>query len=145
MTISELSNYMAMAYFDFRTIHFNTSGDSFYTYHGLAEFLYEKCEDYYDDLVETAIGNDEWVCSLGTSIIFAEDWELIDPTDFNKISVKETKEYIYDTLVAIWDKINEVYENEEYDSFVYSKLDSMKEFFDKEIYKIKQSLKEEKI
>ena len=47
--LSELAQYMAVFYFNMRTVHFNTTGKNFLELHEYAQELYEQAEDYYDD------------------------------------------------------------------------------------------------
>lgn len=134
LELSELSKYMASFFFDMRNLHFNTTGNEFYSYHELCQDLYEHAEEYYDDLVETAINVGETVSPMNENL--PSDWNKYDVTD---CTVDATKSAIASELQIILEKIKSVKEG--YDSFVYSKLDSMSEYFDKELYKIKQALK----
>lgn len=133
-TLAEVAQYLASLFFDLRTIHFNSTGDDFYTYHALAEDLYEKTEDYYDDIVETAIGYDSDVSPM---YVLPGDWIFVDEHgSFDTNGTVQT--LILMRLQIIYDVLENV---KEYDSMVQSKVDGMMEFYDKEIYKLTQVLK----
>lgn len=129
--LSELAGYMAGFFFDMRDIHFNVRGKEFYTYHKLAEELYQKAEDFYDDLVETAMTYGEFCDSMQC---IPNDWSLLSLRD---ISIDAAIAHICDRLKCISEKIKSVKKG--YDTYVYSKLDSMSEYFAKELYKINQA------
>lgn len=133
-SLTDMAKFMAAFYFDMRTVHFCTTGNDFYTYHQLAEELYTIAEMYYDDLIETAIGYDEEIKPM---FVIPEAWCNIQASD---ISGAETEEIISKSLMQIFDKLESIAKGK-YSSFVYSKIDSMLEYFDKEIYKIKQNAK----
>ena len=130
-TLSEASQSLAALFFDLRTVHFLCSGSNFYTYHELAQELYEKTEDFYDDLVETAISYDE---SVQPMFVLPGDWESLGSnfagTDEPELILLPKLEEIYDVLQNVID----------YDSSVQSKLDSMMEYYDKEIYKLERAV-----
>ena len=133
-TLTDIAKFMAAFYFDMRTVHFCTTGNDFYTYHQLAEELYEKAEEYYDDLIETAIGYNEEIKPM---FVIPEAWCNIQASDISSV---ETEEIIEKSLMQIFDKL-ETIAKDRYSSFVYSKIDSMLEYFDKELYKINQNAK----
>lgn len=135
MTLSEIADNMAVFFFDMRTLHFNTKGEEFYRFHEVAEDLYSEAEDFYDDLVETAIGYGEYVGSMATSCVRV-DWIPLEPSE---VSTTNSAELILETLNYILDILNRV--DDYYDSFVYSKIDEIKDFFNKELYKVNQVLK----
>lgn len=136
-TLSEAAQYLSALFFDLREIHFNTTGSEFYTYHELAQELYEKTEDFYDDLVETAISFDSDVSPM---YVLPGDWSFI--TNDEDLStdgvVYGVQNVLLDKLSTIYDILSDV---QEYDSMVQSKIDSMLEYYDKEIYKLKQAIK----
>lgn len=136
-TLSEAAQYLSALFFDLREIHFNTTGSEFYTYHELAQELYEQTEDFYDDLVETAISFDSDVSPM---YVLPGDWSFI--TNDEDLStdgvVYGVQNVLLDKLSTIYDILSDV---QEYDSMVRSKIDSMLEYYDKEIYKLKQALK----
>ena len=134
-TLSEAAQYLSALFFDLRTIHFLTTGSEFYTYHKLAQDLYEKTEEYYDDLVETAIGYDSNVSPM---YVLPGDWNFVDEHGSFDTNGQVTQTLILDRLQKIYDVLESV---NEYDSMVQSKIDSMLEYYDKEIYKLKQALK----
>lgn len=135
-TLSELAQEMAVFYFNMRTAHFNTSGENFLELHSYAEELYEQAEDYYDDLIETAMSLNETVVPMN---VLPGDW--IPEQNFNR-NAKETINLMYLSVQRIYDYL-EVINKETYPSFVYSKIDSMMEFFDKQNYKLTQMVKGE--
>ena len=137
-SLSDVAQFMAAFYFDMRTIHFLTVGKEFYTLHSLAEELYEKAEEYYDDLVETYLGYNE---SYTPMYAIPQEWnELRGQTaeggaeDFD---VERVTSIVTTELQNIFD-ICENIDKSKYSSFVYSKIDSILEYLDKEIYKITQ-------
>ena len=134
-TLSEAAQYMAALFFDLRSIHFLTTGNEFYTYHKLAEELYEKTEDFYDDLIETAIGCDSDISSM---YVLPGDWDSVNTDGSFNSTAQVPQTLILDRLEKIYDVLESV---KEYDSMVKSKLDAMLEYYDKEIYKLKQALK----
>jgi len=134
-TLSEAAQYLSALFFDLRTIHFLTTGSEFYTYHELAQELYEKTEDYYDDMVETAIGYDSDVSPM---YVLPGDWQFVDEYGSFDTNGQVTQTLILDRLERIYDILESV---NQYDSMVQSKIDSMLEYYDKEIYKLKQAMK----
>lgn len=134
-TLSEAAQYMAALFFDLRSIHFLTTGNEFYTYHKLAEELYEKTEDFYDDLIETAIGYDSDISAM---YVLPGDWDSVNTDGSFNSNAQVPQTLILDRLEKIYDVLESV---KEYDSMVKSKLDAMLEYYDKEIYKLKQALK----
>ena len=134
-TLSEAAQYLSALFFDLRTIHFLTTGSEFYTYHELAQTLYEKTEEYYDDLIETAIGFDN---DTSPMYVLPGDWDFVDKSGSLSTDGKVPQTLILDRLQTIYDILENV---KQYDSMVQSKIDSMLEFYDKEIYKLKQALK----
>lgn len=134
-TLSEIAQYLSSLFFDLRTIHFNTTGPEFYTYHELAQELYEQTEDYYDDIVETAIGFDSDVSPM---YVLPGDWQFVDEHGSFDTNGQVVQTLILQRLQIIYDVLENV---DEYDSMVQSKIDSIMEFYDKEIYKLKQAMR----
>ena len=134
-TLSEVAQYLSALFFDLRTIHFNTTGSEFYTYHKLAEELYEKTEDYYDDIVETAINFDSDVSPM---YVLPGDWIFVEEDSDFSTENKSVQTMILERLKVIYDVLEKT---QDYDSMVSSKLDGMMEYYDKEIYKLSQALK----
>lgn len=134
-TLSEAAQYLASLFFDLRTIHFLSTGSEFYTYHKLAQELYEQTEEYYDDLVETAIGYDSDVSPM---YVLPGDWDFVDENDSLDTTGQVPQTLILDRLQQLYDVLENV---QSYDSMVQSKIDSMLEYYDKEIYKLRQALK----
>lgn len=134
-TLSEVAQYLSALFFDLRTIHFLTTGGEFYTYHALAQELYEQTEDYYDDVVETAIGFDSDVSPM---YVLPGDWNFVDEHGSLSTDGQVVQTLILDRLQKIYDILENV---QEYDSMVSSKIDSMLEYYDKEIYKLRQALR----
>ena len=134
-SLSEVAQYLSALFFDLRTIHFLATGSEFYTYHKLAQELYEQTEDYYDDVAETAIGYDS---NLQPMYVLPGDWGFVDENGSLNTDGQVPQTLILERLERIYDVLENV---KEYDSMVASKLDAMKEYYDKEIYKLKQALK----
>ena len=134
-TLSEVAQYLSSLFFDLRTIHFLTTGSEFYTYHELAQTLYEKTEDYYDDIVETAITFDSDVSPM---YVLPGDWQFVDENGSFDTNGQVTQTLILQRLQIIYDVLENV---AQYDSMVQSKIDGMMEFYNKEIYKLTQALK----
>ncbi|MBR4397452.1 MAG: hypothetical protein IKS93_06345 [Methanobrevibacter sp.] len=134
-TLSEIAQYLSSLFFDLRTIHFNTTGPEFYTYHSLAEELYEQTEDYYDDIVETAISFDSDVSPM---YVLPGDWQFVDEHGSFDTNGQVVQTLILQRLQIIYDVLENV---DEYDSMVQSKIDSMMEFYNKEIYKLTQAMR----
>lgn len=134
--LSELAQYMAVFYFDMRTVHFHTQGYNFLELHEYTQELYEQAEEYYDDLVETAISFDEMVQPMfitpGNNTPIT-DTSLLDTTDTIGVMINGVRT-VYDYLESITKEV--------YPSFVYSKIDSMLEWLDKQNYKLTQMSKE---
>ena len=134
-TLSELAQYMAVFYFNMRTVHFSTVGENFLELHEYAQELYEQAEDYYDDLVETAMSFDETVQPM---FVTPGDWIPVNPCPHNTKDAVATMSSSVRILFDFLESIN----GEIYSSFVYSKIDSMLEWLDKQNYKISQMEKE---
>lgn len=134
-TLSEASQYLSALFFDLRTIHFLCTGSEFYTYHELAQELYEQTEDYYDDLVETAIGYDS---DIQPMYVLPGDWNFVNENDSFDTNSDSPQNLILSKLKKIYDVLENV---QEYNSMVSSKIDGMLEYYDKEIYKLNQALK----
>lgn len=134
--LSELAQYMAAFYFNARTVHFNTTGKNFLEVHEYAQELYEQAEDYYDDLVETAISLNE---NPQPMFVTPGGFELLNQGGF---APEESIEKLSDNIKRLFD-IFEGTNKEIYPSFVYSKLDSIMEWLDKQNYKIEQMRKGE--
>ena len=135
-TLSEAAQYLSALFFDLREIHFNTTGSEFYTYHELAQELYEKTEEFYDDIVETAISFDSDVSPM---YVLPGDWSFItNDEDLSTDGIYGVQNVLLDKLSTIYDILSDV---QEYDSMVSSKIDSMLEYYDKEIYKLRQALR----
>lgn len=134
-TLSELAQYMAVFYFNMRTVHFQTSGKDFLEFHKYAEELYEQAEDYYDDLIETAMSFNETVQPM---FVTPGNWIPVNPcphnTDDSIATMISSERMLFDFLESI--------NREIYPSFVYSKIDSMLEWLDKQNYKLTQMSKE---
>lgn len=133
-TLSECAQYLAALFFDLRTIHFLATGSEFYTYHKLAEELYEQTEKYYDDIIETALGYDSDVSPM---YVLPGDWNFVDEHGSFDTNGQVAQTLLLERLQIIYD-ILECVQN--YDSMVSSKIDSMLEYYDKEIYKLKQAM-----
>jgi len=134
-TLSEVAQYLSSLFFDLRTIHFLTTGSEFYTYHELAQTLYEKTEDYYDDIVETAITFDNDVSPM---YVLPGDWQFVDENGSFNTDGQVVQTLILQRLQIIYDVLENV---AQYDSMVQSKIDGMMEYYNKEIYKLTQALK----
>ena len=131
-TLSEVAQYLSALFFDLRTIHFKTTGNDFLTYHELAQELYEQTEEYYDDIIETAISFDN---NTSPMYVLPGDWNFVDENNSLSTDGQFVQNLILDKLKAIYDVLENV---KEYDSMVQSKIDSMLEYYDKEIYKLGQ-------
>lgn len=134
-TLSECAQYLAALFFDLRTIHFNATGSEFYTYHSLAQELYEQTEKYYDDIIETALGYDS---NIQPMYVLPGDWNFIDENGALDTEGQVVQTLLLDRLQQIYDILENV---KEYDGMVSSKIDSMLEYYDKEIYKLRQALR----
>ena len=134
--LSELAQYMAVFYFNMRTAHFKTSGDTFLELHEYAQELYEQAEDYYDDLVETALSFNETVQPM---FVTPGDW-IPESIDYNRTS-SDTISLMLRSVQRLYDYLESL-PKEVYPSFVYSKIDSMLEWLDKQNYKLQQMSKE---
>ena len=134
--LSELAQYMAVFYFNMRTAHFKTSGDTFLELHEYAQELYEQAEDYYDDLVETALSFNETVQPM---FVTPGDW-IPESIDYNRTS-SDTISLMLRSVQRLYDCLESI-TKEVYPSFVYSKIDSMLEWLDKQNYKLQQMSKE---
>ena len=134
--LSELAQYMAVFYFNMRAAHFKTSGDTFLELHEYAQELYEQAEDYYDDLVETALSFNETVQPM---FVTPGDW-IPESIDYNRIS-SDTISLMLRSVQRLYDCLESI-TKEVYPSFVYSKIDSMLEWLDKQNYKLQQMNKE---
>lgn len=134
-SLSELSQYIAVFYFNMRTVHFNTAGENFLELHEYAQELYEQAEDYYDDLVETAMSFNETIQPM---FVTPGDWSPTNEVPYNSSSsisiMTDSVKILYDYLESIAKEV--------YPSFVYSKIDSMLEWLDKQNYKLTQMSKE---
>lgn len=134
--LSELAQYMAVFYFNMRTAHFKTSGDTFLELHEYAQELYEQAEDYYDDLIETALSFNETVYPM---FVTPGDW-IPESIDYNRTS-SDTISLMLRSVQRLYDYLESL-PKEVYPSFVYSKIDSMLEWLDKQNYKLQQMSKE---
>ena len=134
-TLSECAQYLAALFFDLRTIHFKATGSEFYTYHELAQELYEKTDEYYDDMIETALGYDS---NISAMYVLPGDWSFVDENGSFDTNSQVVQTLILERLEHIYDVLENV---QDYDSMVSSKIDGMLEYFDKEIYKLKQALR----
>lgn len=135
-TLSELAQYMAVFYFDMRTVHFHTQGKNFLELHEYAQELYEQAEDYYDDLVETAISLTEMVQPM-----FVTPGDCPPVTDVANMTPTDTIGVMLNGVRTVYDYLESI-TKEVYPSFVYSKIDSMLEWLDKQNYKLTQMSKE---
>lgn len=133
--LSELAQYMAVFYFNMRTVHFNTAGQNFLELHEYAQELYEQAEDYYDDLVETAMSFNETIQPM---FVTPGDWV---PTSEIPHDGKSSISIMLDSVKILYDYLESI-TKEVYPSFVYSKIDSMLEWLDKQNYKLTQMSKE---
>jgi len=133
--LSELAQYMAVFYFNMRTVHFNITGKNFLELHEYAQELYEQAEDYYDDLVETAMSFNETIQPM---FVTPGNWTPTNEVPNNSSSsirlMSDSVKILYDYLESIAKEV--------YPSFVYSKIDSMLEWLDKQNYKLQQMNKE---
>lgn len=134
--LSELAQYMAVFYFDMRTAHFHTQGKEFLELHEYAQELYEQAEDYYDDLVETAISFNETVQPM-----FVTPGDCPPVTDVANMTPTDTIGVMLNGVRTVYDYLESI-TKEVYPSFVYSKIDSMLEWLDKQNYKLQQMSKE---
>ena len=135
-SLSELAQYMAVFYFDMRSVHFNTQGPNFLELHEYAQELYEQAEDYYDDLIETALSFHEKVQPM--SVTPGDCPPLTDQSNLNDVDTIGVMINRVRTLFDYLESINK----DVYPSFVYSKIDSMLEWLDKQNYKLQQMSKE---
>ena len=134
--LSELAQDMAVFYFNMRTAHFKTSGDTFLELHEYAQELYEQAEDYYDDLIETALSFNEQVHPM---FVTPGNWEP-ERMDYNR-NTFDTISLMFNSVQRLYDCLESI-NKEVYPSFVYSKIDSMLEWLDKQNYKLQQMSKE---
>ena len=134
--LSELAQYMAVFYFNMRTVHFNTAGENFLELHEYAQELYEQAEDYYDDLVENAISFNEKVQPM-----FVTPGNNAPITDTSSLDITDTMRVMINGVRTVYDYLESI-TKEVYPSFVYSKIDSMLEWLDKQNYKLQQMSKE---
>ncbi len=134
--LSELAQYMAVFYFNMRTVHFHTQGKNFLELHEYAQELYEQAEEYYDDLVETAISFNEMVQPM-----FVTPGDCPPVTDVANMTPTDTIGVMLNGVRVLFDSLESI-TKEVYPSFVYSKIDSMLEWLDKQNYKLTQMSKE---
>ena len=134
-SLSELAQYVAVFYFNMRTVHFYTAGQNFLERNDYAPELYEKAEDYYDDLVETAMSFNEKAQPM---FVTPGNWNPSNEVPYDSFSsiclMKDSLRILYDYLESI--------KKDAYPSFVYSKIDSILEWLDKQNYKLQQMSKE---
>ena len=135
-SLSELAQYMAVFYFDMRSVHFNTQGSNFLELHKYAQELYEQAEDYYDDLIETAISFNEMVQPM-----FVTPGDFTPITDQSNLNDVDTIGVMINGVRTLFDCLESI-NKDIYPSFVYSKIDSMLEWLDKQNYKLTQMSKE---
>ena len=133
--LSELAQHMAVFYFNMRTVHFNTTGKNFLELHEYAQELYEQAEDYYDDLVETAMSFNETIQPM---FVTPGNW---NPTNEMPYDASSSIRLMSDSVKILYDYLESI-AKEVYPSFVYSKIDSMLEWLDKQNYKLQQMCKE---
>ena len=134
LKLSEIAQYMACFYFDMRTIHFLAVGTDFLSIHEFAQEIYESAEEWYDDLVETAIGYEE---PYQPMCVLSGDWELAQKDSFSDMNdfvdgIRIRCQRMFDVLESL--------DTSDYASFVSSKIDSMMEVLDKYIYKSTREL-----
>ena len=134
--LSELAQYMAVFYFDMRTAHFHTQGKNFLELHEYAQELYEQAEDYYDDLIETAISFNETVLPM-----FVTPGDNPPIGNYSNLTTMDTIGVMINGVRTVYDYL-ELITKDVYPSFVYSKIDSMLEWLDKQNYKLSQMSKE---
>ena len=134
--LSGLAQDMAVFYFDMRTAHFHTQGKNFLELHEYAQELYEQAEDYYDDLVETAISFNETVLPM-----FITPGDNPPISDFSNLTAMDTIGVMINGVRTVYDRLESI-AKDVYPSFVYSKIDSMLEWLDKQNYKLTQMSKE---
>ena len=134
-SLSELAQYVAVFYFNMRSVHLNTAGQNFLELHGYAQELYEQAEDYYDDLAETAMSFKERIPPM---CVTPSEWKPTEEIPYDSFSsiciMQDSVRILYDYLESI--------NKETYPSFVYSKIDSILEWLDKQNYKLQQMSKE---
>lgn len=135
-SLKELAQYAAVFYFNMRTVHFKTCGKSFLELHEYAQELYEQGEEYYDDLVETAISFNEEVVPM-----------FVTPGDWIPASAEGCRDAAGSVALMLASVRNlydfmENLDKERYPSFVQSKIDGILEWLDKQNYKLSQMEKE---
>ena len=134
MSLADVARYVADFYFNMRDVHFFMHGKGFLEIHEYAQELYEQAEEYYDDLIETAIDFGEDVVSMKDTeeLSFSErkDYDYANAASFMQANVSE--------LMGVLEFLDETV----YPSFIYSKIDSMLEWLDKQNYKLTQMSKE---
>lgn len=130
-SLSELAQDVAVFYFNMRTCHFKTSGKEFLELHEYAQELYEQAEDYYDDLVETAISYKEEIVPM---CVVPDDW-MPDFSEYDK-GAEGTIQIMKDCVKMLFDRLECLKDG--YSSFVYSKRDTILEWLDKQNYKLEQ-------
>jgi len=131
-TLSQLAQYTAVFYFNMRTVHFLTEGENFLEIHEYAQELYEQAEDYYDDLIETALSYKEQIQPM---YVVPGDWSP-ETANYN-MTVGDSIRLMKDSVQKLFDYMEKV-NRDIYSSFVYSKVDSILEYFDKQNYKLNQ-------
>lgn len=132
----ELAQYMTVFYYNMRAVHFRTTGTNFLELHEYSQELYEQAEEFYDDLIETSISFEEPITPMYVTPggWIPEKWDYNRTKEDSINLIKNSVHRIYDYLESI--------DKQHYPSFVYSKIDSMLEYFDKQNYKITQMDKE---
>lgn len=131
-TLNVIALYVAAFYFDMRGAHFLSNGTEFLEVHEFAEGLYKKAEEVYDDFIEMAISYDEMILPM---FCYPDDWEFIYGKNYFNIpsiinAMRDRVQFLFDCMESI--------DKDIYSSFVYSKVDSVLEWLDKQNYKLMQ-------
>lgn len=135
MTLKEISDELYLFGNDLRMLHLNCAGKDFLYVHKELNDFYDKVFDFYDQVAESAIVQNE-VIGNPSDLVLDNDWESVQGSNFTFDEVlaiiKDKGSHILETIASVTKDV--------YPTHIYSLLDSVSEYLDVEInYKFGRS------
>lgn len=135
MRLNELSGILYLFGNDLRMLHLNCVGKDFLYIHKELNDFYDEVFDFYDDVAESALAQSESICNPSDLILDTPLWNSVQGNSFGS---NEILSIVIKKGNKVLDFIKKI--DTDYPKHIYSMLDSISEYLDKEInYKFKRS------
>ena len=136
MKLNEISSYLYLFGNDLRMLHLNCVGTDFLYVHKELNDFYDEVFDFYDEVAEASLVQNETIGNPSDLVLDVSDWESIQGGNFTFDEVLSFVNSKGNLVLSIIENVDK----DIYPSHIYSMLDNVTEYIDKEVnYKFGRS------